>query len=48
MRSLYTKKIVIWDTQIWVEGLECSREEKESGVYKGKDRKVVKLVWQEL
>ena len=27
---------------------ECSREEKESGAYKGKSHKAVKVVWQEL
>ena len=29
-------RIAIWETQIQVTLKECSREEKESGAYKGK------------
>ena len=35
--------IAIWEILVQVKPKECSREEKESGAYKGKSHKVVEL-----
>jgi len=36
--------IAIWETQSWVKPKECSKEEKESGAYKGRNHEIVKVV----